>query len=360
MLEHALSAERIGPKGFIKCLEIIVKKIAEGPLQFPAATTSDDSLGGTGHLQTLFPTTDDVSWLVDTFFASEQRRTKAIFLEAIALSGFGGKIAIEKSTSVTSVELVSGYTFKHISQVKSPSRLVSPKVLCIDGYAESVHEMNSFLEESAATKEQVVLFIRGAADDVLNTINVNNKRGAFSIHPIIVEYDVEGINALNDIATVCGCDLLSTHKGDTFAQLSVNAAPRIESIVIDRGSVNVKNQQTNRNVSMHVAKLMRKRDESNHDVYLLLDKRIRSLTPRHVVIRLEDDRNFVKETQAIDYALRAYRSLIDHGTVIVNGEKRLAATQQAATLYSNKCIRLLSQLGAVLLTSLVFLHRQAY
>lgn len=360
IIDHALTAERIGPGGFDSCIESIVQKIIGREYVESAQKDIDDSHVHSEGIHAGYPCASDVSWIKETFMDSSGDVTKELFSEALMLGGFGGKIAIEKSKSITNIELVSGYTFKRMSDQIKLLRIESPRIICVDGFAESVSELNLLFEAAASSKEHIVLFLRGMSNEVLHTIKVNNDRGVFSFHPIVVKYDVEGINTLNDIAVVCGVDLVSTLKGETFSNVRLSEAPKVLSVLIEPEQVTILNDSTKANVSIHVRNLAKKREENSVvDVRELFDKRIRSLTPNYVVIRLEDDKDYVVRSQAIDYALRAFKSLVDHGTIVVNGKKMLTATYVGSVSNAKRCVELLSHVGTVV-TSLAFRCRLAY
>ena len=88
--------------------------------------------------------------------------------------------------------------------------------------------------------------------------------------------------------------------------------------------------------------------EKVDDVAHLFDVRIKALSPNHVVIRLSDDKDFVTAAQSIDYALRAVKSLVDHGSIIVGGKQTLTTTAIAAEVHSSRCYATLASLGAMI------------
>lgn len=354
IIDHALAAERVGPGGFDSCVENVVQKIVGQNQQELPHESIGDSYVHSGVTHASYPVTSDVSWIKDTFMESAGEIAKELFTEALGLGGFGGKIAIEKSKSSSNIELVNGYTFKRTPDQIKTIRIDNPRIVCVDGFAEAVSEMNLLFEAAASSKEHVLLFIRGISPEVMHTIKVNNDRGVFSVRPIIVKYDVEGINTLNDVAVVCGSDLVSTLKGETFSSVQLTESPKVSSVLIEPEQITILNESTKHNVSIHVRNLVKKREESSVvDVRDLLDKRIRSLTPNYVVIRIEDDKDYVVRSQAIDYALRAFRSLVDHGTIVIDGKKTLTASYVGSMKHASKCMELLSNIGTVV-TSLAY------
>jgi chaperonin GroEL (HSP60 family) len=270
--------------------------------------------------------------------------------QAIDLAGFGGRIIVEKARSLPSVELARGYAFDQAPAWPVNVRLERARVVCIDGFIETVSELHKLFEAAAETKEGVVLFVRGASNDVINTLKVNFDRGSLRIIPIIVKFDIEGINAINDISAAAGCDLVSSHKGDLISNVTLASAPTVDEVQVFKEKVIIVNPTSRKAVETQVAFLRKKRGEEQvHDVSSLYDKRIRSLSPNQVIIRLIDDKSYVTEAQAIDYTLRAIRSLVDYGIVTIDGRDVLTTTAIASDVHARRCFETLTELGASLI-----------
>lgn len=265
--------------------------------------------------------------------------------EALQLAGFAGRIIVEKTTAtVPSVELVRGYTFELQQILPVDVSFNNPRITCIDGYIEQVAEIHHLLEGAAAAKEPCVLFVRGVSDEVKHTLKVNYDRGSLRIVPISVRFDLEGMNTLVDLSIVSGCNLISSLKGDLISNIKFEELPYVDQVTVFKGRVVMTGSKTSARVSSHVHQLRSRRSEEKiDDVGRLLDKRIRSLTPNHVVVRLLDDKDFITSSQAIDYALRAAKTAVDHG---LDEAGRLVATELAAWHQATQCMRVLSDLGA--------------
>jgi hypothetical protein len=111
----------------------------------------------------------------------------------------------------------------------------------------------------------------------------------------------------------------------------------------------IKNGCTSLAVNSHVLRLRGRRHAENADeAAAFFDKRIKSLSPNHVVIRLPDDKDFVKNSQTIDYVLRAYSELLKRGTVNINDSTCLTSTFLGQTIYASRCLEQLKSFGAVL------------
>mgnify|MGYP000620896253 CR=1 FL=1 len=334
IVTHGVAAEKLGPGGFERYLQLL-HQILEGH----SVPTSE--------VTPRHPTLSDVQALVDRYGSQAGPRAAAMLKEAVRLAGFGGRIIVEKTTSpVPSVELVRGYGFDMQQLLPVDFSFTGPRVACIDGHVESVSEVHHLLEAAAAAREPAILFLRGASDDVKHTLKVNYDRGSLRVVPIGARFDLEGMNTLVDLATVTGCDLVSSLKGDLISGIDYASLPRVEQVTMFKGRVVVVTNKARPEVAALTADLKRRRSEEPSDEKgALLDRRIRSLSPNHVVVRLPDDKDFVVNSQAMDYALRAVRAAVDRG---VDASGAPAVTELAARHYAARCAASLLSVGACL------------
>lgn len=334
LLTHAAATEKLGPGGFRRFFELM----------------KDSSVSISEIGSAFLPSLESLTKIVDLHTNLGDRTTSEMVKQAIRLAGFGGKIIVEKTQAIIpSVELVCGYTFDLTSALLIDCNFLRPRVVCIDGYIENVSELHHLLEASAASKEPCVLFVRGMSDDVKHTLKVNYDRGSLRVVPMIVKFDLEGMNTLVDLAVVSGSDLISSLKGDLISSIDYASLKRVDQITVFRGRTVVTATTTKKSVLTHVTNLRNRRnDQKIEDVGSLLDKRIKSLSPNHVVIRVPDDNAFVKRSQAIDYALRALKSAIEFG---VDGNNALVATELAARHHAKRCKATLDSIGCVLIDS---------
>lgn len=334
VVTHATHAERRGPGAFDRVIELLLERFS---------TQSGSATQGSVHAQS--SRLADVDSVVSEHARRGGRFVPAMVLEALRLAGFGGRIMVEKTSSVVpSVELVRGYTFDLTQLLPTNVSLVRPRIVCIDGFVESVSEVHHLLEAASESKEPCVVFTRGFSDDVIHTLKVNYDRGSLRVVPVKVPFDLDGMNTLVDLSTVSGADMVSSLKGDLISSVRLHDSPYVDQVTVVNGKTVVINTRTKGRVTSHVAQLRARRaDVEVDDVGRLLDKRIKSLSPNHVVLRLPDDRSFVVNSQAVDHALRAVRSAIDHG---VTAQGALVVTELAARVYSDRCYRTLMGLGA--------------
>jgi hypothetical protein len=343
ILGHAMAAEKLGPGAFDETIKQILNKFCR----------LSETLSETAYSPIPYPASlADVKELVYKKVKDVDESLMHMLDEALALAGFGGRIVIEKSnTNTSSVELSRGYSFDVTPGWSLSSKLLNAKSFVIDGYIESVSEVHHVLEACSEAKEPAVIFARGFSNDVLHTLRINYDRGTLKLIPIIVRFDLEGINMVNDITAVTGCDMVSCNKGDLISSIKYETAPVIQSIIVYPNKVVIQNEKTSQAVASQINFLRKKRNEATvvEDVGKLYDKRIRSLSPNHVIIRIPETKDFVRYSQTIDSALRTIKSAVDHGLIRQEGTLLPYSSKIAASVHSMRCHETLTGIGAVLL-----------
>lgn len=337
LLKGAIESELISPGGFELFFELFTTN------QFDDVNESSYNLTN--------PKIDDIDWLINKYLPKLNHNSLgAMILDSLKLAGFGGHIVIEKSKSPKpSIELVKGYVFNLSPAFRLPKAIKydNSYVVCIDGYVESVSEIHHLLQQANESKSTIILFARGLADDVIQTLKINHVRGTLNVIPVIVPFDLEGVNQLVDIAIVCNTDVVSTIKGDLISSLQLENLSTVDSCMITTGKIIFQDRQSVKNVAIHLLNLRKKRETVIEDVALILDKRIKSLFSSQVIIRLLDDVDYVVNSQIIDYCLRAYSSLLRMGLTNFNGNKELTATVIGSTKTFISYRSQLLSLGAV-------------
>ena len=339
IITHLIAAERFGPGAF----EMTLKRLLE-KLEYSLKGFKQQNITEYSSIISSRPNYNDVEHLIFSIANLSDKLTSTMLLEAIKLSGFNGRILIEKTKNVIpSVELSRGYNFAVKSIWPTSMKLVQPRIFVIDGYIETVSEIHHLLEAASETKEAVVLFARGMSNDVIHTLRTNFDRGTIKVAGIIVPFDIDGINTVNDISIVTGANLISSTKGDIISSLKFNEAPRIESATIYSNNVIIQESKTKRAVATQISFLRQKRNDSKVDTGEIFNNRIKTLSPNQVVIRLPDNKDFVKSSQAIDIALRKFKALVDFGTI----DNEISICKIAADIHSHKCVETILSLGAI-------------
>ena len=276
------------------------------------------------------------------------RSIRDLLIEAINLSGFRGRITLDRSQTVRpSLELTDGYTFRCHPTIEISGCFFDPHIIVIDGTVESVSEIHHLLEESNKTLDEVIIFARNFSDDVSNTLKVNRNRGTLKVTSIRVPFDIEGINTLNDISVVSGTDIVSSLKGDLISSIRLSDVPTVRSVTVSRDSVTINENRTRQSVSTHVRALLDKRSMSIDDITQLIDKRIRSLMSKCVIIRIPSSIDETIVRTGLDRVLRSTISAMDHGVVEIDGTVVPLMTKISAHVCSDRCMRLFDSLGAV-------------
>lgn len=275
-----------------------------------------------------------------------------LVLEALELAGLSGKVVLEKQQSdVDVVELVEGCFFPDVT---TPLSLVNTaftdaKVVPIDGYLESVQEINRILEEAASSKETVVLFVRGASDEVLHTLKVNYDRKTLAVLPVIVKYDFDGVNLLNDVAVASGSDVVSSLKGQLISSVSLSEFPRVDRVDLTSMGVLLESSSRSRELDRHVAFLQNKLLESNNEESRkAMEKRIHNLGSKRVTVRLRRGHDWTDRSFSVDRCLRAVKLAAAHGVTELNDRMYPLASARLASRYKREFASSVAELGALI------------
>lgn len=340
VLTHCLSSETSSAGSFTECVSNIIVFLKHSMCGTPPFKNTVTLMTSSGFGQ--YPKLEDI----DRMLPSGSRVISSIIKDALDLAGFNGKIVVEKTHSETvSVEYVLGYSFSATPLIRAPQKKLNhPSVFAIDGYIDTVAQANKLLTDVASSKQEAVVFCRGMSDDVLHTVSVNNSRKTMSLTPLVVEFDLSGINTLVDVSVVAGCKLVSTSTGELLNNIGSQHCATVDSVTVTNVSTKITNRQTRNSVAIHTRNLREKRQDSVEDVQNLIDKRIKTLTSGHVVIRLPDSSEYVKNSSLIDETLRRVKSLVSHGTTI-NGD--LASISVASNHYAMCCVNTLKDVAFI-------------
>ena len=219
----------------------------------------------------------------------------SILVDAIELIGFSGQIFVnDKNHKSTYLELRKGYNFplSYVPEFGSALRsdawsAKGVSTIVIDGIIETVGEMHHILDWCCTTKQPTVIFARGYSEEVIATITVNNARSTLKLAPVRVPFDLSGINALNDIAVVCGTDVVSSLKGELISSIDLDSLSSVDSISINNRSLRIENRKTHNAVKYHTRELTNQRTQFElQDAINLIDARLLCLSSSSVHINL--------------------------------------------------------------------------
>jgi FtsZ-binding cell division protein ZapB len=187
------------------------------------------------------------------------------------------------------------------------------------------------------------------SDDVINTLVVNWKRGTLKAVPIIVPFDLMGINMLNDISVVCNCDVVSSLKGQIISAIKYTDIAYVDSIDVSNNKISITNKNNQQNVKLHIESLRNKRNELIDDIAHLYDERIKSLLGSMVIVNLSDDILYLRDRQRIDNVLRAFSQMLEFGIAELDSkEKILVSTVKTVNDYLPIIKNRLNELGVII------------
>jgi len=277
-----------------------------------------------------------------------------LIVDCLNLTGLHGKIILSQhpvNGDRNIAELNTGCFFNELFpafEIKA-TKFLNPKIICIDGFIETVAEIHRILEDASKSKETIILFIRGLSDEVRHTLKVNYDRGSLQMIPVIIKYDLEGVNLLNDIAITNNSDVISSNKGQLINNIDINNFSRVESVDITSAGVLIENQSTRRTIDMHVKKLQEKMiDSINQYEKDLLQKRIQNLGMHRITIRLQDCQDKQTRSLEIDRALRAIKNAHTHGVCEYKNKLYPYAGIKAGIFYANKFLVLTNELNCII------------
>lgn len=342
ILFHGLHAEQLSPRGFDLFIENVLRYYYEVSKGIPLKDVIKP-LQVTQKAQTTVAKKGDIEWLIEKYsstYPEYQDEVSDIFRYAINLAGFHGNISIEKTSNINSVEMSSGFKFNLSPKFKLANKvIVNAKILCIDGYIESVSEIHHILENAASSNDDLILFNRGLSDDVIHTLKINYLRGKLKVIPIQVPFDIKGINTIKDLCVVTGSSPVSSDLGHLINSIDYNKLKTVRKVTILNEQIIIHDNNNQKEVAIHLKSLRNKRKSvQSDDQRLLYDLRIKSLMSNYVTIRLKDDPSFVIKSQMLDYMLRAFRSLVRYGLTTCDGKKILKSTEQASNKATVLCL----------------------
>jgi len=271
--------------------------------------------------------------------------------DAINLAGLYGKIIIKKNTvGKNFIELTNSYVFDNLSSAfkLSSKEYLDCKLICIDGYIENVSEIHKLLEQAASTKDNVFLFVRGLSDEVNHTLKVNYDRKTLSVIPIVVPFDLEGANVINDIAIICNNDVVSSNKGQLISSIEISNSNRVENVKIYQDKILITNKNSYSRVNKHISFLQQKIHTSHSISGDVLSKRIQRLGTVQVVLSLPDENEFASRSFSLDRRIRSIKSAIDHGVIRIDGNLYPFSSYQTANLLKEKLFSSLKDIGCII------------
>ncbi|NDC22781.1 MAG: hypothetical protein EBZ49_01440 [Proteobacteria bacterium] len=221
----------------------------------------------------------------------------SISKSAIKYCSANSSIQVDISENQTKIEKIREYKFQiqrpdifyNSASVRSNLKFLRAKSIVIDGFIESMSEIDGLVQESFSSKTPLVIFSRGLSDDVQNTLGCNYSQGHLRVIPVNIPYDEVGVNLINDVSIVCGSDIVSSLKGDLITSRRWSDLPEVDSISIDFMSHQclISNLSTQNQVRIHRRNLRKKRRELSSPAEIeIIDSRISSIMGNGIRVNL--------------------------------------------------------------------------
>ena len=253
-----------------------------------------------------------------------------IFNAATSLAGGDGQILVKNNDKrvETVIEASNVYTFKFgmdINFIKNSNtvrqELRDPRLIIIDGFFEKPSEIERFLFYASQNSESIIIVARGFSEDVIQILAHNFKCNSAHIFPITVPLDLYGANALKDLAYVSGNDIVSALKGDLISSVQVDDHRSVEKAIILKDQLLIRETRQARSVKKHLKELTKKCQViENDELKTVFKKRIKTLLPRHIEIKL--GRDIMIKSKMIDHRMRKLLSIFNeicwHGTTEIS------------------------------------------
>jgi len=249
-----------------------------------------------------------------------------ILEKSITLAGPSGNIYIDKGKSAdTSMELVCGYPYvlsapdEFLVMTKAKKIAFNEcKVLLIDGLVEKESEVHSILQSFHESMQPGVIFARGFKEEVIATLATNWNRGTLKVLPVLVPYDLEGVNLLKDIAVITGNDVVSSLKGELISSIDFDEINTTPKLSYHEGNILIENNGTHHDVRKHISNLkLTILENPQEEKRRMISRRIKGLLSRCVYIRI-DDSLFEKKPIYVDrleVGIRVYRDISRYGLI---------------------------------------------
>lgn len=270
-----------------------------------------------------------------------------VLCNALELAGLEGKIYIDNGkTENYIVESKTGYEFKckpfdwFFDKFSNNWTRTNCKVLLVDGLIENVSEIESILQSLFESKQPMVFIAQGFSEEVVATLKANQEKGNFDAVPIRIMPDINSLNMINDISSVCNTQHVSHLKGQLLTFIKLEDLPTIDSITCYREKIVIQNSASVANVNEQIRYLLEKRQAESEieDIQNIIDQRLRSLVGNSVNIHLPNSSAAVSDSIRIkaDNALRAAKALLNYGLCDV-AKVSLSSVNSELLTPVNKC-----------------------
>jgi len=197
------------------------------------------------------------------------------------------------------------------------------KFIIIDGYIESIGEIHHLLDQANRTKIPHVIFCFGMSEEVSHVIKYNNTQSKLEVMPVIIKFDENTINVLNDIAVLHKDNIVSSKTGETISQAVRRELPVGKEIIFHKSGFKIKPVANDIDLIAHRNFLSKRINEATHkESKNLIIKRLKRFTCKsvkiHIPNKIYQNNDFMRE---LDYMLRFIKNS-NKSFKVVNFNKR--------------------------------------
>lgn len=251
-----------------------------------------------------------------------------IVIDSVKIAGRKGKILLDKNISATS-EIVFGSQIckwkpdqAFFASINSSKISISDcRVIFIDGIIESVSECHHLFQASHDDKIPLVVFSRGFADEVISTAAINFQRQTAQLIPIVISFDEVGVNALGDLASCFGSEVISSDKGQLVSSIKIEDCRSASRVTVTSDFTEIEFSDSRVDIIMKsITEKLKYCNEFEADI---LRKRIDALGSGSVTIRIGADQKSKTGilNDRIDFGIRFVKSCMSNGLSSFNDVK---------------------------------------
>lgn len=181
------------------------------------------------------------------------------------------------------------------------------KFIIIDGFIESIGEIHHLLDQANRTKIPHVIFCFGMSEEVSHVIKYNNSQSKLEVFPVIINFDENTINVLNDIAVLHKDHIVSSRTGETISQAVRRELPIGNEITFHRNGFKIKPIASELDMIIHRDFLNKKINKVTTHVESkkILSRRLKRFSSKsikiHIPEKIYENNDFMRE---LDYMLR--------------------------------------------------------
>jgi hypothetical protein len=214
--------------------------------------------------------------------------------------------------------------FLAAARISNRRPLSGPRIIVVDGVVERMSEIEGIIGGSYTAQEPLILFARGFAADVQNTLGKNYSSGHLLVIPLVVPYDELGANLLGDISIVCGADLVSSFKGDLISARSWHDLKSISQAIITSSNVTLINPESTVAIKQRRKHLGDKRKTCAQLEEMIVDRRLQCLMGKGIQIEVGSEVGDLSGVyrDRIGSHIRIFRACARHGIVDLSSDIR--------------------------------------